>query len=96
MIVRICSDVVAGDTVETYLEELRNNVIPLYSGAVGIVSVSILKRHLVGYGEIATVSAWSSIEEMSEFFHSQLPPSLGSRHTVIRREPLTYELVACT
>ncbi len=96
MIVRICSDLVGRDTVESYLEELRDNVIPLYSGAAGIVSVSVLKRHLVGYGEIATVSTWSSIDEMSEFFRSQLPPSLGSRHTVIRREPLTYEVVACT
>lgn len=96
MIVRVCSDVVAGEKVESYLDELRQTVIPLYSCAVGLVSVSILRRRLVGYGEVATVSTWESSQVMSDFFDHVLPASATSAHTVIRKEPLTYELVSST
>jgi hypothetical protein len=95
MIVRICSDVVAKDKVESYVDDLRRCVIPLHTDATGLVSVSILRRQLVAYGEVATVSTWKSCDAMGEFALNKLPPSAGSLYTVLRREPLTYELVFC-
>jgi heme-degrading monooxygenase HmoA len=95
MIVRICSDVVAKDKVESYVDDLRRSVLPLYSDATGLVSVFILRRQLVAYGEVATVSTWKSCDAMGEFVRNKLPPSAASLYTVLRREALTYELLSC-
>jgi heme-degrading monooxygenase HmoA len=94
MIVRISCDIVVEDEVEKYLDELFKSVMPLYSGASGLLSVSILQRRLVAYGEVATVSAWQSSDAMHKFFQSTLPPCTATRYTVIRRDPITYELVS--
>jgi heme-degrading monooxygenase HmoA len=95
MVVRICSDVVASANVEMYLEELRGTVIPIYSAAVGLVSVLLLRRQLVAYGEVAIVSVWQSHEAMAAFFEQRLPSNAASQHTVIRREPITYDFLPC-
>jgi hypothetical protein len=94
MIVRICSDVVAKDKVESYVDDLRRSVIPLYSDATGLVSLSMLRRQLVAYGEVVTMSTWESCDAMGEFLLNKLP-SAASLYTVFRREALTYELLSC-
>lgn len=95
MVFRICSDVVASANVEMYLEELRGTVIPIYSTAAGLVSVSLLRRQLVAYGELAVVSVWKSHDAMAAFFEQRLPSNAASQHTVIRREPITYDFLPC-
>jgi len=95
MVFRICSDVVASANVEMYLEELRGTVIPIYSTAAGLVSVSLLRRQLVAYGELAVVSVWRSHDAMAAFFEQRLPSNAASQHTVIRREPITYDFLPC-
>ena len=93
MVVRICSDVVASANVEMYLEELRDTVIPIYSTAAGLVSVFLLRRQLVAYGELAVVSVWKSHDAMAAFFEQRLPINAALQHTVIRREPITYDFL---
>lgn len=90
VIVRICSDLVACENIETYVNDLSQRVLPLYRVADGLQSVSVLQRKLVAYGEIATLSAWNSEQAMFEFLRVPLPtpPKI-----VIRRDPLVFEVV---
>jgi heme-degrading monooxygenase HmoA len=94
MIMRICCDVVVEDHLETYLDELFKTVIPLYSAASGVLSVSILQRRLVAYAEVATISAWQSAEFMSSFVKNDLRSYATTQYAVICREPIVYELVS--
>jgi hypothetical protein len=43
MIVHMRADFVPSDKVDAYLEELRRDVLPLYSEAAGFMSVTILR-----------------------------------------------------
>lgn len=91
MIVRICSDLVAAENVHLYLTDLSERVLPLYRRAEGLQSVSVLRRHLIAYGEIATLSVWHSKEAMEDFCREPLPLPTG---TVIRHEALVFDLIA--
>jgi hypothetical protein len=93
MIVRICSDFVASDNVEAYLQELRRTIVPLYSSSPGLVSVSVLRRQLVAYGEISVGSTWESQDAMNDFYLHKPSLQPGLQHCVLRGQPITYDVV---
>jgi hypothetical protein len=87
----MCSDVVVHAAVDGYLNELFKTVVPLYSGATGLLSMSILKRRLQAYDEVAIVSSWESSCGMDDCVRKTLP-AVVPYDVVIRREPVIYEL----
>jgi heme-degrading monooxygenase HmoA len=93
MIVHMRADFVPSDKVDAYLEELRRDVLPLYSQAAGFMSVTILRRQLVAYGEVVTISCWNSEGEIREFLNQQWSLSPGTNFAVIQREAVTYEVI---
>jgi hypothetical protein len=92
MIVRMCSDVVTHSAVDSYLNELFKTIVPLYSGATGLLSLSVLKRRLQAYDEIAVVSSWESSSAMDDCVR-RISPAVVPYDVVIRREPVIYELL---
>ncbi len=94
MIVRICRDIVLDDQLETYLNELLKTVMPEYSGANGLLSVSIVQRRFVVYGEIATISVWQSLASMNTFCQNRLPRPTSPYYGVSHHNPIVYELVS--
>jgi heme-degrading monooxygenase HmoA len=94
MIVRICSAFVLSSLIEPYLDGLRGTVMPIYAAATGLLSVSVLQRHLVAYSEVLIVSSWESEEAMRQFMrHPVHLDGTLQEQTSIRREPIFYEVV---
>jgi hypothetical protein len=90
----MCADFVPSDKFDAYLEELRSDVLPLYWRAAGLMSVTVLKRQLIAYGEVATLSCWSSQDQMSEFLNNRSSLPAGANFAVIRKEAVTYEIIS--
>jgi len=71
--------------VDGYLKRMLTNVMPEYQGAEGLLTVMILRRSLVGYEEITTITTWHSREYMQSFFESKVGTT--SNAVLIQREP---------
>ena len=71
--------------VDGYLKRLLDYVIPEFQAAQGLSTVMILRRSLVGYEEIATITTWQSREYMQSFFESKVGTT--SNAVLIQREP---------
>jgi len=71
--------------VDGYLKRMLNNVMPEYQEAEGLLTVMILRRSLVGYEEITTITTWHSREYMQSFFESKVGTT--SNAVLIQREP---------
>ena len=67
MILRISSAIVSENQVGTYLEHVGKNVMPAYQTAVGLISVSLLRRQVVGIVEFLFLSIWQSNEALKRF-----------------------------
>ena len=78
--------------VKTHLKRLLEGVIPAYQAAPGLSALKVLRRSLVGYDEIATVTTWQSEEHMQRFFESS-PLSNQSSVLIEREPPQVYRLV---
>lgn len=94
MIVRVSSAIVSETQVGIYLEYVGSSVMPAYETAVGLISVSLSRRQVVGYVEFLTLSIWQSDEALKRFVEAQ-PSATGVRSDggVIYVEPRAYELV---
>jgi hypothetical protein len=91
-IVRIGSVFVIQSHIDAYLKWLREEIIPGYQAAQGFSAIVVLRRSLVGYEEITTVTMWQSAEEMQRFATQSLCPGFGG--VLLQREPPhVYELV---
>jgi heme-degrading monooxygenase HmoA len=77
---------------EAYLKRLLEAVIPEYQAAPGLSALRVLRRSLVGYEEIATVTTWQSEEHMQKFCEPS-PPSSPSSVSIQREPPHVYEIV---
>lgn len=77
---------------EPYLKRLLEAVIPAYEAAPGLLTVAVLRRSLVGYEEIATVTTWESEEHMQRFCESS--PEMSQSGVFNQKEPpQLYQLV---
>lgn len=95
MIARVCSEFVFADRIEDFLANLRNEVLPAYTSADGILSVLVLQRALVGYNEVMVLSFWESKEVAFEFASrgSANPGSIKALG-VIEKEIVNFEVVS--
>lgn len=90
--VRIASVFVMQSHARSYLKHLLEDVIPAYQTAPGLLTVVVLRRPLVGYEEIATVTTWQSEEHMQKFCESR--PETSHTGVLPEREPAQlYEVV---
>lgn len=75
-----------------YLKWLLETIIPGYQAAQGFSAIVVLRRSLVGYEEITTITMWQSAEEMQSFAGQSLYSDFGG--VLLQREPPhIYELV---
>jgi len=94
MTTQVLSAIVPQTQVDAYLDYLRTRAIPAYESAVGLISVSLSRRQVVGYVEFLTLSTWQSEEALRRFLEGR-PASTGVKSDggVIYMEPRAYELV---
>jgi hypothetical protein len=78
--------------VEAHLKRMLEGVIPAYQAAPGLSTLMVLRRSLVGYEEITTVTTWQSEEHMQRFFESS-PLTTPSTVLIQREPPQVYHLV---
>ena len=78
MILRISSAIVSENQVGTYLEHVGKNVMPAYQTAVGLISVSLLRRQVVGIVEFLFLSIWQSNEALKRFLVPKAPAGCRS------------------
>lgn len=90
--VRIASVFVMESHVEAYLTRLLETVIPAYQEAPGLSAITVLRRSLVGYEEISTITSWQSEEHMRWFFEAE-PVSSTKGISVQGKPPNVYQLV---
>jgi len=96
MITRISSALVPQSQFGKYLEYVEKSVVPAYEVAAGLISVCLLRRTVVGYIELLTLSLWQSDEALTAFLESQPGPiGLRSDYGAIHMEPHAYEQVVC-
>lgn len=77
---------------EAYLKRLLEAVVPICQAAPGLSALTVLRRSLVGYEEIAIVTTWESEEHMQSFSESSALSSPCS--VLIQREPPhVYQIV---
>ena len=91
-IVRIASVFVMQSHAEAYLLQLLEAVIPSYQEAPGLSAIMVLRRSLVGYEEISTITTWHSEEHMRSFFEAE-PVSSTKDVSVQGKPPNLYQLV---
>lgn len=80
---------------QEFLAQVRDQVLPSYMAARGILSIAVLQRVLIGYNEIIIFSLWESPETAREFVskncgNETLTKELG----VIQKEPINFEVVS--
>src|SRR5215467_13387739 len=66
MIARVCSGFIIYDRIEEFLVILRDEILPAYTSADGILSVLVLRRTLVGYHEVMVLSLWESRQAVAD------------------------------
>jgi heme-degrading monooxygenase HmoA len=94
VIVRVSSIAVPESNLDKYLEHVKENELPGYEVAPGLISVWLLRRPFVAYVEVMILSLWQSDEALTGFIESQTEPiGLRSDYGVIHMEPHAYELV---
>jgi hypothetical protein len=91
-IVRIASVFVMQPHAEAYLNRLLEAVIPAYQATPGLSALTVLRRSLVGYEEITTVTTWQSEQHMQSFYEST-PVSSPSGVLIQRDPPHVYQVV---
>ena len=91
-IVQIASVFVMQSHAEAYLQRLLEAVIPAYQEAPGLSAIMVLRRSLVGYEEISTITTWQSEEHMRWFFEAE-PVSSTKGVAVQGKPPNLYQLV---
>jgi len=94
MIARVCSEFVISTRMEDFLAKLRDEVLPAYISANGILSVMILRRALIGYTEVLILSLWESQDAVLQFasresFDEAYIRELG----IIRKERLAFDVI---
>lgn len=77
---------------EPYLKRLLDAVIPAYQAAPGLLAIEVLRRSLVGYDEILTVTTWQSEEHMQSFCEPSFETSYSGALTQ-RESPQIYQIV---
>lgn len=77
---------------EPYLRKLLDAVIPAYQTASGLLAMVVLRRSLVAYEEIATVTTWQSAAHMQKFCESS-PATSHSGVLPPREPPQLYQVV---
>jgi len=93
VIVQISSIAVAKAKTGEYLERLQRDAIPAYEAALGIVSIQLLRRSLVAYDELLTLSVWESEEALTRFLERPPLTDAPSDLRGIESEPRIYQLV---
>lgn len=78
--------------VEAYSKKLLQTVIPAYQAAPGLLAIAVLRRSLVGYEEIATVTTWQSEEHMQKFCESSSATSQTGA-SIQREPPQLYQVL---
>ena len=80
VIVQISSIAIAKSEIGEHLRRLQRDVIPAYEAALGIVSIQLLRRSLVAYDELLTISVWESEDVLVRFLETLPlgePPTFG-------------------
>jgi heme-degrading monooxygenase HmoA len=78
--------------VDDYLKRMLDYIIPEFQAAQGLLAIKILRRRLVGYEEVTTITTWQSGEQMRCFCESTDFTSPGD--ALLQREPPhVYDLV---
>lgn len=91
-IVWIASVFVIQSHAEAFVKWLLDKVIPGYQPAPGFSAIVVLRRSLVGYEEITTITMWRSAEQVQSFANQPLWPGFGG--VLLQREPpQAYEIV---
>lgn len=94
MIARVCSGFVIFDRIDEFLQRLRQQVLPAYVSASGILSVAVLQRTLVAYHEVVILSLWESRDAVFEFAGNDPGAEVSIKELgVILKEPVNFELV---
>jgi hypothetical protein len=94
MIARVCSEFVIWDRVEEFFAKLKDEILPAYTSADGILSILVLQRALVGYSEVMVLSLWES-KEAAEFAGRTLVGAAFIKDLgVIQKETVTFQLVS--
>jgi heme-degrading monooxygenase HmoA len=93
MIFQISFVAVPTSEFRSYLEEMERITLPAYEGAGGLISVVLLRRVLVAYIEVATISTWRSKEELAQFLKHTSPTATAVNHVVMWRGETAYELI---
>jgi len=91
-IVQIASVFVMQSHAEAYLQRLLEAVIASYQEAPGLSTIMVLRRSLVGYEEISTITTSESEEHMRSFFEAE-PVSSTTGVSVQGKPPNLYQLV---
>lgn len=95
MIARVCSDFVISERIEEFLARLREQILPAYMSAKGILSVAVLQRTLVAYHEVIILSLWESPEAVFEFARNDSGAEASMKELgVILKDPVNFELVS--
>lgn len=95
MIARVCSGFIIYDRIENFLVILRDEILPAYTSADGILSVLVLQRALVGYHEVMVLSLWESRQAVADFA-DRGPIAAGSTKElgVVQKETIDFDLVS--
>jgi len=93
VIARFWSVVVHRSDVDIFLEYVENTVIPIYEAADGLVRVEVLRRSMVSYEEVLTVSFWRSEQNLRRLAISEpATDNIKEKYGAIPLEPRTYEI----
>lgn len=94
MIARVCSDFVISERIEEFFARLREQVLPAYMSAKGILSVAVMQRTLVAYHEVIILSLWESPEAVFEFAINDSAEASMKELGVILKDPVNFDLVS--
>lgn len=84
-IVRIASVFVPQSHGDFYLQHLLDTAVPAYQAAPGLLAILVLKRSLVAYDEITTITTWRSTEHMRNCCESSAVTTTSA--ALLEREP---------
>jgi hypothetical protein len=86
-VAQVTSVFVPQSHVDTYLERLLEIAMPMYKATTSVSAIMVLRRSLVAYEEVITITTWQSIEKMKGFQTDFPIKELVPGAVLIQREP---------
>jgi heme-degrading monooxygenase HmoA len=74
---KISSAIVPQSQAKDYLAYLQTTILPRYRSAPGLVSVQLLRRPVVAYVEVLTLSTWQTEDSLKGF--AEIEPAIDRR-----------------